>query len=302
MCTVAVMLEQAHGLKDAALEAIEDLERRVLASDGGRLKLEWATLRTPPTDDVRALLWSEHDRLLGFLGIYSFGWPTLELTGMVDPQQRRRGIGRSLLEAALPLCNARGCERLLLVVPRVSSPGRELAASLGATHDHSEHALTLSKPPADGADDPALHLREATTADVPTLSRLFLDGFGEAHAGGDRPLVDRRTSTLMIDRGDETIGTLAVTRDGACGRVYGFVVASQWRGRGVGREALQRACRELFAAGMDKVELEVEVANDRALGLYTSIGFEPVATEDYYALGLGAAAVPSSASASVVIR
>jgi ribosomal protein S18 acetylase RimI-like enzyme len=284
MCTVAVMLEQAHGLTDAALEAIADLERRVLATDGGRLKLEWATLRTPPKDDVRALLWSEHDRLLGFLGIYSFGWPTLELTGMVDPQQRRRGIGRSLVEAALPLCRARGCERLLLVVPRVSLPGRELAASLGATHDHSEHALTLSKRPADGAGDPALHLREATTADVPTLSRLFLDGFGQAHAGGDRPLVDRRTTTLMIDRGDETIGTLAVTRDGACGRVYGFVVASEWRGRGVGREALQRACREQFDAGMDKVELEVEVANDRALGLYTSVGFEPVATEDYYEL------------------
>jgi ribosomal protein S18 acetylase RimI-like enzyme len=292
MCTVAVMLEQAHGLTDAALEAIEDLERRVLASDGGRLKLEWATLRTPPTDDVRALLWWEHDRLLGFLGIYGFGWPTLELTGMVDPQQRKRGIGRSLLEAALPLCRARGCERLLLVVPRVSLPGRELAASLGATHDHSEHALRLPKRPADGAGDPALHLREATTADVPTLSRLFLDGFGEAHAGGDRPLVDGRTTTLMIDRGDETIGTLAVTRDGAGGRVYGFVVGSEWRGRGVGRDALQRACRELFDAGMNKVELEVEVANDRALGLYTSIGFEPVATEDYYELRL---ASPGSA-------
>ena len=143
------MLEQAHGLTDAALEAIADLERRVLATDGGRLKLEWATLRTPPTDDVRALLWWEHDRLLGFLGIYGFGWPTLELTGMVDPQQRRRGIGRSLLEAALPLCRARGCERLLLVVPRVSLPGRELATSFGATHDHSEHALMLSKRPAD---------------------------------------------------------------------------------------------------------------------------------------------------------
>ena len=286
MCTVAVMLEQAHGLTDAALEAIADLERRVLATDGGRLKLEWATLRTPPTDDVRALLWSEHDRLLGFLGIYSFGWPTLELTGMVDPQQRRRGIGRALLEAALPICRARGCERLLLVVPRVSLAGRELAASLGATHDHSEHALTLSKRPAGTSADPALHLREATTADVPTLTRLFLDGFGEAHAGGDRPLVDRRTTTLMINRGDETIGTLTVTRDGACGRVYGFVVGSEWRGRGVGREALQSACRELFDAGMDKVELEVEVANDRALGLYTAVGFEPVATEDYYALRL----------------
>jgi ribosomal protein S18 acetylase RimI-like enzyme len=275
MCTVAVMLEQAYGLTDAALEAIADLERRVLITDGGRLKLEWAALRTPPTDDVRALLWSEHDRLLGFLGIYSFGWPTLELAGMVDPEHRRRGIGRSLLETAMSLCRARGCERLLLVVPRVSLPGRELAARVAATHDHSEHALTLSSRPADARADPALHLREATTADVPTLSRLFLDGFGEAHARGDRPLIDHRTRTLMIDRGGETIGTLVVTRDGACGRVYGFVVAPPWRGRGIGREALQRACRELFDAGMDRVELEVEVANDRALGLYTSVGFEP---------------------------
>jgi hypothetical protein len=35
---------------------------------------------------VRALLWREHDTLLGFLGIYGSGWPALELTGMVDPQ------------------------------------------------------------------------------------------------------------------------------------------------------------------------------------------------------------------------
>ena len=287
------MLDQAHGLTDSALEAIEDLERRVLANDGGRLKLEWATLRTPPTDDVRALLWWEYDTLLGFLGIYGFGWPTLELTGMVDPQQRRRGIGRSLLEAALPLCRARGCERLLLVVPRVSLPGRELATSLGATHDHSEHALTLSKRPADGAGDPALHLREATKADLPALSALFLDGFGEARLDGTGTLTDQQSRTLMIDRDGETIGTLRVTNDGYLARVYGFVVASQWRGRGVGREALERVCRDLFDAGADSVGLEVEVANDHALGLYTSVGFEPVATEDYYALPLGAAAGPS---------
>jgi ribosomal protein S18 acetylase RimI-like enzyme len=286
MCTVAVMLERAHGLTDAVLEAIADLERRVLATDGGRLKLEWATLRSHPANDVRALLWWEDDRLLGFLGIYSFGWPKLELAGMVDPERRRRGIGRALWETALPICRARGCDQLLLVVPRVSLAGREFAASLSATHEHSEHALTLSQRPADAPADPTLSLREATTADLPTLSRLFLDGFGDVHLDGSRPLVDDRTHTLMIDRGDETIGTLAVTRDGDRGRVYGFVVASEWRGRGIGRQALQRACRELFDAGMDGVELEVEVANDHALGLYTSVGFEPTATEDYYELPL----------------
>ncbi|HUY58930.1 MAG TPA: GNAT family N-acetyltransferase [Solirubrobacteraceae bacterium] len=280
------MLERAHGVTDAALEAIADLERRVVAADGGRLKLEWGVLRSPPTNDVRALLWWEHDELLGFLGIYGFGWPTLELAGMVDPERRRRGIGRALLEDALADCRARGCDRLLLVVPRVSLAGHDFAASMGAKREHSEHALTLSKRPADASADPALHLREATAADVDTLSQLFLDGFGDVHLDSSRPLVDDRRRTLMIDRGDKTIGTVAVTRDDDRGRVYGFVVASEWRGRGIGREALRRACRELFDAGAHSVGLEVEVANDRALGLYTSVGFEPTATEDYYELRL----------------
>jgi len=32
------------------------------------------------------------------------------------------------------------------------------------------------------------------------------------------------------------------------------------------------------------VHLEVATDNDRALNLYTSLGFQPVITEDYYAL------------------
>jgi ribosomal protein S18 acetylase RimI-like enzyme len=32
--------------------------------------------------------------------------------------------------------------------------------------------------------------------------------------------------------------------------------------------------------------LEVDVDNDRALGQYTSVGFTPVITEDYFALPL----------------
>jgi ribosomal protein S18 acetylase RimI-like enzyme len=34
------------------------------------------------------------------------------------------------------------------------------------------------------------------------------------------------------------------------------------------------------------VHLEVAVDNDHALGLYTSLGFAPISTEDYYTLPL----------------
>jgi ribosomal protein S18 acetylase RimI-like enzyme len=37
---------------------------------------------------------------------------------------------------------------------------------------------------------------------------------------------------------------------------------------------------------MQHIGLEVAVENDHALGLYTSAGFTPVTTENYYALSL----------------
>jgi ribosomal protein S18 acetylase RimI-like enzyme len=293
---VDVMLEPARGLTTTALEAIRDLERRVVANDGGRLKLEWGALRSRSPDEVRDLLWWDDGRLFGFLGIYSHGWPTLELAGMVDPAARRRGIARELLGAALPICRAKGAERLLLVVPRSSPAGGLFAESLGLTHDHSEHALRLREPPAAalaGAPaatvrvaDPSLTVRDATASDLPDLSRLFLDGFGEVHTGADRPLVDDRRRTLMIERDGATVGTLSVAREGGEAAMYGFVVASAWRGRGIGRAILTQVSRELFDAGADQVTLEVETANDRALGLYTSVGFSRVGTEDYHVVNL----------------
>lgn len=58
------------------------------------------------------------------------------------------------------------------------------------------------------------------------------------------------------------------------------------RGRGIGRAALTQACEQLGGDGVRRISLDVDVANDRALGLYTSIGFTPVTTEDYFALPL----------------
>ena len=49
---------------------------------------------------------------------------------------------------------------------------------------------------------------------------------------------------------------------------------------------LRRVCRGLRADGATEVALEVEVENVRALGLYTSLGFRRVATEEYFTLPL----------------
>lgn len=277
------VLEQAAGLTSGALQAIAELERQVVEADGGRLKLEWDNLRGRSGDRVEDLLWWDGERLLGFLGIYGFG-DSPELAGMVAPDARRRGIGTALLDAAMPLCRERSDRPPLLVVPRQSIVGKRLALRRGGTLDHSEHHLVLSGEPTSGPHKLQISLRPATAADVPVVVSLLQQGFGWS---GPDDLGDRLERTALIELRGAVVGTLFLERDDAGeASIFGFVVEPSLQGRGIGRAALRQACEQLRADGALRIGLDVDVANDRALGLYTSIGFTPVTTEDYFALPL----------------
>jgi ribosomal protein S18 acetylase RimI-like enzyme len=250
------VLEQSAGLTSGALRAIAELERQVVEADGGRLKLEWDNLRGRSGDRVEDLLWWEGGRL----------------------------IGSALLDAAVPLCRERSDRQPLLVVPRQSIGGKRLALRRGGTLDHSEHHLVLSGEPTSGLHELEISLRPATTADVPVVVSLLEQGFGWS---GPDDLGDRLERTALIELRGAVVGTLFLQRDGeAEASIFGFVVEPSLQGRGIGRAALRQACDQLRADGARRISLDVDVANDRALGLYTSIGFTPVTTEDYFALPL----------------
>jgi ribosomal protein S18 acetylase RimI-like enzyme len=280
------VLHVSTGLTEPALTEIAKLEQRVVEADGGRLKLEWGVLRSRDADQQRDLLWWDGDRLMGFLGLYSFGAGQVELAGMVDPQARRRGIGAALLTRGTELCRELELGRALLIVPRQSEAGQALARSVGATLDHSEYALALEDEPTPGEDVHELRLRAATVADLLDMTRLMTTAFAwEPPDLQDRLRADL-ASTVVIERDARTVGSLRLNRHGEVAGVYGFAVEPELQGQGIGRQALRSACRQARADGVRRVELEVAVENDHALGLYTSLGFQPVTTEDYFILQL----------------
>lgn len=278
------MLELARGLPLEKLSEISALEADTVSADGGRLKLEWSILKSRSRNDVQDVLWWEEERLAGFLGLYDFGGHTVEVAGMVHPNFRRRGIGNRLLDEGMKLCRERGHLKLLLVAPRTSPGGRDLAESRRGFLEHSEHALDLYGVVNEGPSDPSLTLRPAQKDDIASLARILEEAFGEPWRPQDLEALG--DSTLVAERDGMVIATLRVHQSTEEWSVYGFAVEPQHQGRGVGRDLLRRVSRQANEAGVERLHLEVEVNNDRALGLYTSLGFTRTSTEDYFEIPL----------------
>jgi ribosomal protein S18 acetylase RimI-like enzyme len=279
-----VVLELPRGLSPEILANIAALETDSVSADGGRLKLEWSILNARSGDAVDDILWWEDGRLTGFLGLYAFGGPDVELAGMVHPQSRRRGIGTRLLDEALELCRERGHQKILLVVPRVSAGGRALAESRRGFLDHSEHALDLIGPATEGPSDPSLLLRPETRDDLAEEARILAGAFGDT---GEAEFLETPNESRMVgERDGSVVATLRVYRFPEHWGIYGLAVDTQYRGMGIGRDLLRRVSREAQANGVTRLHLEVEVDNDEALGLYTSLGFTQTSTEDYFDIPL----------------
>jgi GNAT superfamily N-acetyltransferase len=165
------VLDLACGLSPGSLAALASLEAETVSADGGRLKLEWSTLRSRSGDDIEDVLWWDEGRLAG---LYAFGGPAVEVAGMVHPDYRRQGIGTRLLDEAIELSRGRSERQLLLVAPRTSRGARILAESSGGTLEHSEHALDLDGAVTEGPWDVSIVLRPASGADIFELARSSL--------------------------------------------------------------------------------------------------------------------------------
>lgn len=279
------MLTQRSGLSAADLASIRDLEARSVSLDGGRLKLEYGVLERRPAEEVNDLFFERDGVLVGFCGLYAFGGPQAEITGMVDPAFRAQGIGTALVVEMLNLCRARSIEEVLLVTPAGHPGALGIVEHFTGTFDHAEHALELHQVHGDAQEPENLTLRRATSDDRAIVERLLADGFGAL----SHPVSfdHDEEPTMLCFLKEVPIATVRLHHEGATLGIYGFTVDPAHQGHGIGRAILHRLCSEALAHGVSTVHLEVSVDNDRALGLYTSLGFELVTTEHYWNLPLG---------------
>lgn len=274
-------------LTPSEISAIEQLIVICNTHDKLHMRIEPTMLRERPGNMANDFLYYEDGQLVGYLSADSWGRKDKEITGMVHPDYRRRGIGRALFEAAKEEYQRNGVQMLIFVCEHSSQSGRAFLETTDAEHAYSEHYMELGNFKERGQVKEGLEMRLATESDIPAITTILATDTGnveEVKAWVTDAMKDPHQHTYFATLHDKPLGCARLDFMEKVTGIYGFEVRLGYRGLGYGRQMLEQLIH-IARAGSDKpVILEVLTDNTNAIGLYHSVGFEIRTTYDYYEL------------------
>jgi ribosomal protein S18 acetylase RimI-like enzyme len=267
-------------LTSKQLVDIKELQHACEVGESFELKLNWDMLQTRPENEIHDFFHYEHDKLVGFLGLYGFG-SKVELCGMVHPEYRRKGIFTKLYTEAEKVMEERNVKQILLNAPTQSETAKQLLLTLPCSYSFSEHQMQWEEKEMVLHED--VSLRISRPEDLELEIQLDTECFGieeeDARAFNEQiRLVDEYS---IIEWAGESVGKMRISYTNGEAWIYGFAVLPKYQGKGIGRKALSNVVLEQHQKGYP-IFLEVEAKNANALRLYESCGFRSYHSQDYY--------------------
>jgi len=298
-------ISSAHAASESLRGEVEDLVAACNRADGTASSVDFDTSlnfrQELPAWHAAREGQGEGGRLLGILSIFAPEADRAEITALVRPEARRRGLFSALLAAAEARLEGLGYRELLFLRDAASEPGGKLVELLrerrGASLDHREFSMVLKGGGAPEAKLPeGLLIERASGGDLGELASLNSQAFGDSEAEA-RSFLEATFAVpqrrVLIARGAAAgpiLGMVSVFVEGGEASINGLLAAKEERRRGIGSSLLDRAIGLAAAEGAAKICLEVDALNRGALGLYLRRGFEIESEDEYWKAPLQAGA------------
>jgi len=305
-----VAIEQRQGLvckqslSEDEIAAIRALALRCEQAEQLHMRIDWTMLRHRTGDQTNDFLYYSNDRLIGYLAVDDRGGAENEITGMVDPEQRRRGIFSLLLDAAFEECRKRDVLYMILICEHSSLSGQAFLRARDATYSEAEHEMLLTESKAYASGDDRVLVRPARHDEVDKLLQVQVESF-EQQVGSLEQEEERLRQRILRHMQEPDLSTYYIGVFGepevgceeviGCCRadmlegivgIYAFGVRPAYQGRGYGRQILETVIQDLQKKGYPRIMLDVDIENARALHLYRSSGFTIRTTYDYYIIAV----------------
>ena len=238
-------------------------------------------------NDINEFLYYVNNKLIGYLGISSFGRNIAEINGMVHPRFRRQGIFSKLLSISLDECKKRNFNNILLLCDDKSKAANEFIKSIKSNYSFSECRMKCTNWSAQPSEKNII-LKDAKNKDICEIENLNEIFFGLASSEQILPEDEEKNNiiTYLIQLDNKIIGKIKVDKELTSAFISGFGIIPEFRNKGYGKAALTEVLNNLKKEDINTVGLDVEIRNKNALNLYKACGFKEQSIMNYYEVNI----------------
>ena len=281
------MIKKTKQLEVQELKALEQLRALCKKTDGSTPNLYTHILDQPRTFPA-SLLYYEQQELVGFLGAYFFYEDAVEISLLVNPLYRKRGIGKQLIDTILPLIQSQNYGKLIFSNP--AQLNNSWLIPNGFSYLHSEYYMERDdlNPLLDYKQ--ILTFRNAISDDIPLLCALDEACFPAKQSDSTerfQHLIDgREYQVILAYQNNKLIGKAHIRWQPEGATLSDIAIVPSQQGKGLGSTLIIYCINLALSEGKPHLNLDVETHNERALKLYTRLGFVTKNACDYWTIDL----------------
>ena len=281
------MLNNTNQLDTHQLKDLEQLSLLCKKKDGSIPNLYMHILEQPRTFPA-SLLYYEQQQLIGFLGAYFFYDEAVELSILVNPLYRRHGIARQLIRSILPLIQSQNYGRLIFSCPaQLNNPW--LFAN-GLSYLHSEYYMERNDL------NPLLDYKKTLTFRTATMNDIFLlceldeacfpNKQLDSYERFQHLINGREYQIVLAYQNNKLVGKAHLRWQTHGATLSDIAIIPAQQGKGLGTTLITHCINLALSEGKPHLNLDVETHNQRALQLYTRLGFLTQNACDYWAINV----------------
>jgi len=286
MSTHQLHIVHTHQINAITLTAIEALAKKCRRVDGYQIGIYEHIICQNRPQSINLLAYDAH-QLIGFLSVFFFYEHACEIVLMIAPKYRHKGIATQLLQKMQPTLAPYALQQLIFPTPhKINTPWFQDHHYRYRNTEYEMQAI-LNKPVSIPSPS-SLTLRRATEADIPVLSAIDQECFKITHVDmvkRFKNLLKQPNYVLYVvykNTDAPPIGKVHMYLTPPKVRLSDIAIIPQLQGQGLGHELLQHCLYKLQEQGYTHILLNVETDNQRALHLYTQVGFSLLNAQDYW--------------------
>lgn len=270
------------------LRQIQSLVEHSAEHDRFRIKLYWNILQNRLTQEFNDFFYYIDGNLVGYLALFTFELDEAELSVVVHPKYRRRGIGKKLFAEAMLELKQRNVSKTIWVRPHGSVIHDEYLQAMQPELLYAQQEMIVKHlPQFDVAALPPVQLRLATPEDLPLIAKMgtisFNSKFSDNMTRFSENMQEKARKIWLVSTPEhDNVGKIHVRfDDNQTAFLHDLCITPEYRGQDLAKSMIIQTMQLLKQQGQRMIALDVECDNTSALALYDRCGFVSVAAYDY---------------------